>query len=617
MKYVNRFFIVICSCLLIISVFPSDVSADTDNDVDDDEENQSTEGYASKDEVIYGKLDSNGQTNNMYVVNTFHETNKGTLIDHGPYTHVRNLTDLTDISMSDDKVELEGNGSEFYYQGQLEQQALPWDITIDYLLDGEKINPDELAGKSGEIEIRIRTKENDSVDPVFFNYYLQQISVTLDPEKFDNIQAPEGIKANEGKKQAITFSVMPEEESELIITADVEKFELDPIEINALPANIAMEDPDFGSLTGQFKTLSDAISDLHTGTEQLNSGISELNEGASELSNGSSEYREGIHSLDSQSDELTGGSKQIKDALGLINQKLNKDIDIPDLGNLEDIPDAMYEFAKSMHQAADGLRDLKEKYDDAISGLEEPLQKIDNLDLSDEEMQSLLEALEESDVNDETINKLKEMKEAVDEVNQALDDRKVLETLNDISERLGKLIKRIDGTANEVETTAKEVEKGLDEFDSEAGIEQIQDGIATLNKEYNAFHEGLLSYTNGVGELASSYDELDNGVQSLADNTPSLYEGSSELEEGTKELEDKTDDLPGDVESEINEKLEEFDFSDFEPVSFVSDKNEDIEVVQFVLQTDSIKIPEAETDDTEEKEEKESIWQRFLGLFGL
>src|SRR5699024_10748925 len=152
-----------------------------------------------------------------------------------------------------------------YYQGELEKQVLPWNIAIHYILDGDEIEPDELAGKSGKIEIHIQTEENDTVDPVFFNYYLQQISVTLDPEKFDNIQAPEGIKANEGKKQRITFSVMPEEESELIITADVEEFELDPIELNALPANIAMEDPDFGSQTGQFKTLSDAISDLHTG----------------------------------------------------------------------------------------------------------------------------------------------------------------------------------------------------------------------------------------------------------------------------------------------------------------------------------------------------------------
>src|SRR5699024_7445311 len=422
--------------------------------------------------------------NNMYVVNTFHETNKGTLIDHGPYTHVRNLTDLTDISMSDDKVELEGNGSEFYYQGQLEQQALPWDITIDYLLDGEKINPDELSGKSGEIEIRIRTKENDSVDPVFFNYYLQQISVTLDPEKFDNIQAPEGIKANEGKKQRITFSVMPEEESELIITADVEEFELDPIELNALPANIAMEDPDFGSLTGQFKTLSDAISDLHTGTKQLSDGITELNEGTADLSNGSSEYRNGIHELDSRSDELTGGSKQIKDALNTINEKVNEDIDIPDLGDLEEIPDAMYEFAGSLREMAGELRELKKKYDDALGDLEDILARVENVDLSDEELQSLIEALEESEVNGETISKLKEMKDAVDDVNRALDDNEIWNVLNDISERLGQLIEGVEQTADEVEATAKEVEKGLDEFDPEAKIKQIQDGIATLSNEY-------------------------------------------------------------------------------------------------------------------------------------
>src|SRR5699024_943278 len=116
-----------------------------------------------------------------------------------------------------------------------------------YFLDGKKMAPDEMAGRSGEVEIQIHTSKNDTVDPVFFNYYLQQISVTLNPEKFHDIQAPEGTKANEGKKQQITYSVMPEEEEDLIITAKVVEFELDPIQINALPANIAMDDPDYGS----------------------------------------------------------------------------------------------------------------------------------------------------------------------------------------------------------------------------------------------------------------------------------------------------------------------------------------------------------------------------------
>src|SRR5699024_579684 len=210
--------------------------------------------------------------------------------------------------------------------------------------------------------------------------------------------------------------------------------------------------------------------------------ITELNEGTSELSNGSTEYRNGIHALDSQSDELTGGSKRIREALNTINQKANEDIDIPDSGELEEIPDAMYDFASNWREMAVELRELKKKYDDALGDLEDILARVESVDLSDEEMQSLLEALEESEVNGDTINKLKEMKDAVDDVNRALDDKEIWNVLNDISERLGGLIEGIEQTADEVEATAKTVEEGLDTLDPEAGIEQIQDEIATLNK---------------------------------------------------------------------------------------------------------------------------------------
>ncbi|WBX80455.1 hypothetical protein PD280_00755 [Virgibacillus salarius] len=70
----------------------------------------------------------------------------------------------------------------------------------------------------------------------------------------------------------------------------------------------------------------------------------------------------------------------------------------------------------------------------------------------------------------------------------------------------------------------------------------------------------------------------------------------------------------GQIKQETDEMMEEYDNSDFEPKSFVSDQNKNVEVVQFVLQTESIKIPEPETTEAPVKEEK-GIWERFLDLF--
>src|SRR5690625_6543476 len=76
----------------------------------------------------------------MYVVNSFQVTEPGSLVDYGPYESVRNLTDLTDITLeNDNEVHFEAESKQdFFYQGTLDNQALPWNISITYVLDGER-----------------------------------------------------------------------------------------------------------------------------------------------------------------------------------------------------------------------------------------------------------------------------------------------------------------------------------------------------------------------------------------------------------------------------------------------------------------------------------------------
>src|SRR5690625_4113838 len=272
--------------------------------------------YSTKDEVIYGKLDVHGKVNNMYVVNTFHMTEPGEIVDYGDYTNIRNLTDLSAIDqLSENEVHFQADEEEFYYQGELTRQVLPWDISIHYLLDGKEIEADDLAGQTGTLEIQITTAQNEAVDPLFFENYLMQISVSFYLTIFSNIQAPKGTEANEVKNKLVTFSVMPDTEEELIITADVVDLEMDPINLSAIPANIAIDNPDIDDMKDDMQELSDAIHEINSGVAELSDGISKLNDGTTELSSGSSEYSAGIHQLDQSSGELVDGSGEIRDAL--------------------------------------------------------------------------------------------------------------------------------------------------------------------------------------------------------------------------------------------------------------------------------------------------------------
>jgi len=69
------------------------------------------------------------------------------------------------------------------------------------------------------------------------------------------------------------------------------------------------------------------------------------------------------------------------------------------------------------------------------------------------------------------------------------------------------------------------------------------------------------------------------------------------------------------MQEEIDEMISQYDKSDFDPVSFVSEENDEItNSVQFVIQTDSIQ-PEEDTEEAEEEEENEGFWDRLLNLF--
>ncbi|MFC4024402.1 YhgE/Pip domain-containing protein [Oceanobacillus longus] len=597
--------------MTILFVFPFFPISALSNEGTNEENEGATENgaFSTKDEVIYGNLDANGLQQQIYVVNTFHVTEPGKITDYGDYASVRNLTNLTEIEETEDNtLQFKATEEEFYYQGNMENQSLPWNIVITYLLDGEEISPSDVAGKSGQLEIIITTTANNDVDPVFFENYLMQLSLTLDPSVFDNIQAADGTEANAGKNKQITFTVMPEKEEELVVEADVVNFEMEPIEMVATPSSMSMDGLDLGDMTGDMQSLSTAITDVNDGVGQLNQGISDLNNGAADLSNGSSAYRNGIAELNQSSSELINGSTSIQNALQTMSESMQGSSDSMDMSELETLPEGLQQIAGGLQESASGLDTLKENYGAAYSTLNDAMTAIPTYNISDADIQALYETSENADVVDQLVETYsaariaKETYSAVQEAFGAVDG-----TLEQVAGSIREM-------AGNLETMATGLSTSIESMDAMEGLAELQDGLSSLSSQYQSFHSGLVSYTDGVSELAGSYSELDSGIQELSDGTVSLHSGASELHSGTTELQESTSDLPGQIEAEADALLEDYDTSDFEPVSFVSSKNEKVNTVQFVLQTEGIDIEETETTEEVQKEEK-SFWDRLIDLF--
>ncbi|WP_327196143.1 YhgE/Pip domain-containing protein [Ornithinibacillus halophilus] len=607
MGRMKKIVLVLLAVILILPSFLTTASTNDSNAKENKTESESVGKIGSKDEVIYANLSATGERQEIYVVNTLEIDEPGKVTDYGTYSSLKNLTNLTEMTYENDQVMFTADKGKFYYQGNMVDQALPWDISIDYLLDGEKIAPSELAGKDGQVQIRMNTSANETINSVFFENYLLQVSLTLNSDLFTNIRAEEGTIANAGKNKQVTFTVMPEKEEELVLEADVVGFELDGIEISGVPSSMPIEKPDVNEMTDDMRTLSDAISDLNDGVEDFKEGVSELNSGVVELQDGSKQYKDGIVELDDGSSNLVDGSKEIEEALNTMSNSLDG-LEELDFSSMEDLANGLTLTVDGLREISQGLENLKENYVIAYGALDGAIEDMPLYNITQEDFDELYESGANQEVIaqlEETYHKSVAVKLTYGEVKAAFDA---------VEGSLEGVIKAINDMANNMDEMASGVSASLKDMESLNDLTLLQEGIAELAKNYQSFHDGLVQYTGGVGELSDSYKELHSGIVDLSDGTNELEDGAVELHEGTTELHEETSNLPDQMTEEIDEMMSDYDKSDFEAVSFISAKNEQINTVQFVFKTESIQYEEPEVVEVVEEEEK-GFWAKLKDLF--
>ena len=91
----------------------------------------------------------------------------------------------------------------------MKNAALPWNISIRYYLDGKEYAPQDVAGKSGALEIRFSVTKNESCGGSFYDDYALQASFTLDTERCQNIVSNGATVANVGSDKQLTYTILP------------------------------------------------------------------------------------------------------------------------------------------------------------------------------------------------------------------------------------------------------------------------------------------------------------------------------------------------------------------------------------------------------------------------
>lgn len=149
-----------------------------------------------------------------------------------------------------------------------------------------------------------------------------------------------------------------------------------------------------------------------------------------------------------------------------------------------------------------------------------------------------------------------------------------------------------------------------------SGSSELKNGMETLYQGTSELLAGIVEFYNATGSLSDGTGKLDDGVAELLAGIAQLYNGTSEMKNGTSKLRSETSGLDDGVSEKIDELMASVTGGDFELESFVSDKNTNIEAVQFVIKTKSIAKEEA-AENVVEAEEQSGFWQKLLDLFGI
>ena len=290
-----------------------------------------SEEEVGKEETVYVVSDNTGKADTV-IVSDWLKNPEGadTLEDASDLKDIKNVKGKEKYEEKDGKLVWNAKGNDIYYQGSTEKE-LPVEQTITYYLDGEKMDPEDIAGKSGKVTIRFDYKNNQrttvKVDGKEHSVYVPFTVLTgmvLD-DSYSNVEVKNGKVISDGDKQMVAGVAMPGLKSSLQVkssdfagdveipeyvevTADVEDFKLD-MTMSVMMSGIATGD-DIEDLV-DLSDLDDAIGTLSDSSKQLVDGTQKLKEGIELMKNSAPALASGANTLNSSTATLNSGIAEL------------------------------------------------------------------------------------------------------------------------------------------------------------------------------------------------------------------------------------------------------------------------------------------------------------------
>ena len=262
------------------------------------ERSDTSTAAATKTETVYINLSANGIVNKVNVTDHIHTEFPQVRVEDASNLHdIQDVKTFLEPVQGVDRIYWDMESTDLYYQG-VSEEIPPVVFTIHYMLDGQTISPEQLAGQTGKVTIEITANNQLIRDVGGYEISCPMLFVggmILPEEHFSNVTVSSGAVLGDGAQRVVLLAGIPGMEESLgisslgvpmineafggntyTVTADVTDFQLGNMMFGVVPFS-SIDALCSGDLAHGLDAVKGVFSDIETVLNAFNAmGVQEL-----------------------------------------------------------------------------------------------------------------------------------------------------------------------------------------------------------------------------------------------------------------------------------------------------------------------------------------------------
>ncbi len=557
-----------------------------------------TEDAVSKEETVYVNLKPSGEVDKVIVSDWLKSAGtNGEVKDYSELSDIENVKGDESFSQSGKELTWSAADKDIYYQGTTDKE-LPVNVKFTYKLDGREVTPEELAGKSGKLEMTVKYENNEKME-VDGNdgkkeVYVPFVMVTgmmLPVDNFENVEIDHGKVVSEGSNAiavGVGFPGLPEsldvseDASEEIpdgftLTADVKDFKLETTLTYAaadILGQMNFDDAeDLDDIVDDLEELTDASAKLVTGSGDLYDGVSELQKKMGEYADGIDTLTDGIDTLSNGGEQLMAGLTTYTEGVKTLAKGSGEYVD-----GAVTLADGVKSYVEGGETLYAGIAQLYEKtknlpgqYAKLSAGIQAYVEGVNQLADKDnlaqlaggsaavsngigtvhagaaaikggvaqvnENLGTLEQTFAYNDSAMQTLQALLNDNSLTDDQKQAI--QTALGTMDTATKTQKQIVTGLKTATDTGAGTTAELGAGINSLVSATAADSsLQTGASAVSSALSAFQSGGGTLTGSNESLLAGNKEMEAGIKSLSAAIKTLNEGAVKLKKNDKKLTD-------------------------------------------------------------------------------